>query len=35
MKIIEEDKKRTLGSPPGTRLHAKELPSYCNEYPNS
>lgn len=32
--LIEEDKKRRLGSPPGTRLHAKELPSYCKEYPN-
>lgn len=32
--IIEKDAKRGLGSPFGARLHDKELPSYCNEYPN-
>ena len=32
--IIEKDVKRGLGSPFGVKLHAKELPSYCNEYPN-
>lgn len=32
--IIEENKRRSLGSPTGTRLHEKTLPEYCNEYPD-
>ena len=31
--LIEEDKKRTLGSR-WNKITFKELPSYCNEYPN-
>ena len=32
--LIEEDKIRAVGSPSGMRLHERELPSFCQEYPN-